>query len=81
MAGSGKDGKDPPLSMEHLNATSFDVDGDGPKAEPVEVRRTWYGKKKTELKDGTGTLKPVRQVKVRILLEAATCTTSCIRSC
>ena len=55
-----------PLSVENLNSTSYNADGDGPKTEPLEVRRTWYGKKKKELKDGTGTLKPVRQVKVSV---------------
>lgn len=59
--------QDPPLSLDKLNNTSYNVEGDGPKTEPAEVRRTWYGKKKKELKDGTGTLKPVRQVKVRII--------------
>ena len=61
MPGSGGGS---PLTLDELHDTSYNVDGDGPKTEPAEVRRTWYGKKKAELKDGTGTLKPVRQVKV-----------------
>ena len=68
MPGPGEDG---PLSVESLNSTSYNVEGDGPKTEPSEVRRTWYGKKKKELKDGTGTLKPVRQVKVSTFLSAS----------
>lgn len=53
-----------PVTLDKLNDTSYFAENDGPKTEPAETRRTWYGRKKRHLEGGTGTTKPVPQVKV-----------------
>ena len=54
-----------PVTLDKLNDTSYFADNDGPKTEPIDTKRTWYGLKKRHLEGGTGTTRPVPQVKVR----------------